>query len=139
MAAHSLCRECGGTGWILYRSETVDGELEEAYRLCPNYCTPRRCMGSKTGHLRPHPGTVLYALGYYCEEHIEGIRADDEVNHAHEPIYYLRGWLRIARGKANEFLEMQLQLSETLSQAETQLQRAEQEPGQAWKDADHPI
>src|SRR4051812_23953671 len=29
------CRECDGTGWVPYRSETVEGGFEEAYRLCP--------------------------------------------------------------------------------------------------------
>ena len=125
MPAHSLCRECDGTGWILYRSETVDGELEEAYRLCPGCYAPRRCMGSKTDHHCPRPGTVRYGLGYYCKEHIEVIHTGEGVDHTHEAIYYLRCWLRIARDRANEFLEMQL--SEALGKAETRLRHAERE------------
>src|SRR5829696_6259095 len=31
MAPHPLCRECKGTGWIPYSSETLDDKLEEAY------------------------------------------------------------------------------------------------------------
>ena len=29
------CLECGGTRWVRYLSETIDGDLEEAFRLCP--------------------------------------------------------------------------------------------------------
>ena len=88
MAAHSLCHECNGTGWIPYRSETVDGEIEEAYRLCPNCRAPRYCIGSKTYRPCPRPGTARHGLGYYCEEHIEGIRSGESVDDAHEAIYY---------------------------------------------------
>jgi len=90
MPALSLCRECDGTGWILYRSETLDGKLEEAYRLCPNRCAPRRCTGSKTEPPCPRPGTMRYRLDCYCKEHIEVICADERVDHAYEAIYYLR-------------------------------------------------
>ncbi len=69
--ARPLCRECNGTGWIPYRSETIDGELEEAYRLCPNHCTPRRCTDLTIGHPCPPPATVRYGLRYYCKEHTE--------------------------------------------------------------------
>ena len=90
MSAHSLCRECDGTGWILYRSETVDGELEEAYRLCPGCYAPRHCMGFKTDHPCSRPGTVRYEVRYYCKEHIKVFRADLSVNRAYEEvIYYL--------------------------------------------------
>src|SRR3712207_3991480 len=41
-----LCLECYGTGWVLYRSETKDGEFEEASRLCSKGHAPRYCMGS---------------------------------------------------------------------------------------------
>ena len=102
MAARPLCRECDGTGWIPYRSETVDGELEEAYRLCSNCCAPRRCMGFKPKHPCPHPGTMRYRLGYYCKKQVEVIHADEEVNQSHEAMYYLRWWLWIARDRANE-------------------------------------
>jgi hypothetical protein len=74
MPAHSVCRECDNTGWIPYHSESVDGKLEEAYRLCPNCYAPRYCMGSRVGHPCPRPGTVRYRLDYYCKEHIELIR-----------------------------------------------------------------
>ena len=65
-----LCRECEGTGWALYRSETEDGEFEEAYRLCPKGHAPRYCMGSSSGYLCSRPATVRCGLGYYCKEHI---------------------------------------------------------------------
>jgi len=136
MPAHSLCRECDGTGWILYRSETVDGELEEVYRLCPNCYAPRRCMDSDTNYSCLRPGTVRYGLGYYCKEHIEVIHTGEGVDHTREAIYYLRCWLRVARDRANEFLE--IQLSEALCKAETQLRHAERELDQACEDAGDP-
>src|SRR5215218_2113715 len=63
------CRECGGTGWVLYRSEAKDGEFEEAYRLCPRGHAPRYCMGYSGGCLCPRPASVRWGLGYYCKEH----------------------------------------------------------------------
>ena len=88
MPTRSLCRECDGTGWIPYHSETVDGELEAAYRLCPRCYAPRLCMGSRSDHLCPRPGTMRYSLGYYCKEHVKDIRIDEEVYHAYEAICY---------------------------------------------------
>ena len=29
------CPECGGTRWVRYFSETMEGCLEEAFKLCP--------------------------------------------------------------------------------------------------------
>jgi hypothetical protein len=81
-----LCRECDGTGWVLYRTETKDGELEEAYRLCPKGHVPRYCMGSSGGPLCPRPATVRCGLGYYCEEHIVGIHDGRDVDGACEEI-----------------------------------------------------
>ena len=79
MSAYLPCDECDGTGWILYRSETVDGELEEAYRLCPAYCTPCYCMGRSNDRSCPRPGTVRYGFEYFCKQHIESVRADEYV------------------------------------------------------------
>ena len=28
------CASCGGTRWVRYLSETMDGDFEEAFRLC---------------------------------------------------------------------------------------------------------
>ena len=84
MSAYPFCRECDGTGWIPYRSETVDDKLEEAYHLCPNSCTPRPCMALRAHYHCPRPGTVLYKLDYYCREHIEVVRADEAVDNAYE-------------------------------------------------------
>ena len=123
MAARLFCRECDGTGWMLYHSETIDGELEEAYRLCPNRCAPRRCIGFEAGQPCSRPGTVRYGLGYYCKEHIGAIHVCGEVDHAREAIYYLRQRLWIVRDRVNKFLEMQL--SEALREAEARLSRAE--------------
>ena len=86
VAAYFLCRECYGTGWIPYYSETVDGELEEAYRLCPNRCAARCCTRLKSD--RPsRSGTVYYGSHYYCEEHFELIYADGNMKHIHEVFF----------------------------------------------------
>jgi hypothetical protein len=69
MDGDHFCHECDGTGWVLYRSETKDGEFEEAYSLCPKDHAPRFCMGSSFGHLCPRPATVCCGPGYYCKEH----------------------------------------------------------------------
>jgi len=66
---------------------------------------------------------MRYGLGYYCEEHIEIIYAGEGVDPTREAICYLKRWLRVARDKGNEFLE--IQFSEALSEAETRLRRAE--------------
>jgi len=98
VSARRFCHECDGTGWVSYSSETLDGELEKAYRLCPNYCTPRRCMGSKTDQPCPRTGTLRYSLGYCCKEHIELIYGGVGVDHAYEvAIYHHKCWLRIGR------------------------------------------
>ena len=77
------CRECHGTGWVLYRSETKDGEFEEAYRLCPKGHAPRYCMGFRDCYLCPLPATVRCRLGYYCKEHIAFIHDGREVDGPH--------------------------------------------------------
>jgi hypothetical protein len=64
------CPECDGTGWVLYRSESVDGGFEEAYQLCPKGHAPRYCMGSSGDRLCARPATVRCGPGYYCKEHI---------------------------------------------------------------------
>ena len=35
MAAPLVCSECFGRGWRPYRVETVEGEVEWAWELCP--------------------------------------------------------------------------------------------------------
>ena len=38
MSIKSSCSQCSDTRWVRYFSETTDGNLEEAFRLCPcNY------------------------------------------------------------------------------------------------------
>jgi hypothetical protein len=59
---------------VLYRSETVDGGFEEAYRLCPKGHAPRYCTGFENGRLCPRLVTVHCGLGYYCKEHSEVLR-----------------------------------------------------------------
>ena len=63
------CRECDGTGWVPYLSETVDGGFEEAYCLCPEGHAPRYCMGPNGERLCPRPGVVRRGKVYLCEEH----------------------------------------------------------------------
>ena len=103
MSTRSLCCECAGTGWIPYRSETVDGELEEAYRLCLNCQAPRACVGSKTGLPSPRPATMRYRLDCYCEGHIEAVNSSRSGDDAHQAIYYLSRCLWIARDRHNMF------------------------------------
>jgi hypothetical protein len=86
MDGDHLCRECDGTGWVLYRAETKDGEFEEAYRLCPKGHAPRYCMGSSSTHLCPLPATRRCGPGYYCKEHIEGILEGRDVDEPSEAI-----------------------------------------------------
>ena len=80
------CLECDGTGWVLYRSETIDGGFEEAYRLCPKGHAPRYCMGSSGGQLCPRPATRRCGQGYYCEEHIAAIHDSGDVDEPCEAI-----------------------------------------------------
>jgi hypothetical protein len=86
MDGDHLCRECDGTGWVLYCSETKDGEFEDAYRLCPKGHAPRYCMGSSSGHLCSRPATVRCGLGYYCEQHIVVIHDGRDVDDPCEAI-----------------------------------------------------
>lgn len=56
MSAPKSCPECDGRGWVRYASETVNGEMETAYRLCgcdapkgtptPNICRIPHCRVS---------------------------------------------------------------------------------------------
>jgi hypothetical protein len=122
VAAPLLCRECDGTGWIPYCSETLDGEFEVAYRLCPSCYAPRRCMGSKADQPCPHPGTVRHWLGYYCKEHSEDIHVTESIDQAQEAIYYLGRWLQVDRYRVDRPLAMEL--LEVLNKIEVQLKRA---------------
>ena len=62
------CRECDGTGWVPYRSETLGGGFEESYRLCPEGHVPRYCMVSSNDRLCPRPAIVRCGKVYYCKE-----------------------------------------------------------------------
>ena len=86
MDGDHLCRECDGTGWVLYRSETKDGEFEVAYRLCPKGHAPRYCMGFSGGQLCSRPATRRLGPGYYCEEHVEGIHEGRDIDDPCEEI-----------------------------------------------------
>ena len=79
---------------------------------------------------------MYYGSHYYCEEHLEIIYAVERVDHTREAIYYLRRWLRIARDRANELLEMEI--SEALGKAETRLRYTQRGLDQAREDAGDP-
>ena len=79
---------------------------------------------------------MRYGPGYYCKEHIEVIHTGEGVDHTCEAIYYLSCWLRTARDRANQFLEMPL--SEALGKAETRLRHAERGLDQHCEDAGAP-
>ena len=42
------CFECGGSGWTRYYSETITGDIEEAFRLCER-CKCKRRPPSQAG------------------------------------------------------------------------------------------
>ena len=86
MDGDHLCRECDGTGWVLYSTETKDGEFEEAYRLCPKGHAPRYCLESGSGSLCHRPATKRCGPGYYCEEHIVVIHEGRDVDEPCEGI-----------------------------------------------------
>ncbi len=73
MAAHPFCLKCSGTRWVRYFSETTDGNLEEAFGLCPcNYeseiRSERGCKESEhveatgEGLARPSEGSAQNCL-----------------------------------------------------------------------------
>lgn len=90
------CIECGGSGWVLYRQETIHGEQEEAYKLCKECLAPGCEAGGDTEHACSRPGAARYDLSYYCEQRVEEIHAANGVDYAHEPKYHLI-WLTRSR------------------------------------------
>lgn len=83
MPVHISCEECDGTGWVLYRSETLNGDLEEAYRLCPGGCIPRYCMARSNERPCRRPGTARYGLGYFCKQHVEAVSPIPPTDYRH--------------------------------------------------------
>src|SRR5215207_290260 len=51
------CSECGGSGWTRYYSETITGDIEEAFRLCERCKRERRpsCEGGSASNRQPLP------------------------------------------------------------------------------------
>jgi hypothetical protein len=45
------CSECGGSGWTRYYSETITGDIEEAFRLCER-CDSNRPPPCEAGSAR---------------------------------------------------------------------------------------
>jgi hypothetical protein len=84
--SNNLCRDCDGTGWVLYRTETRDGEFAEACRLCSKGHAPRYCMGSSSGQLCSRPATRRCGSGYYCEEHLAAIHEGRDLDDPCEAI-----------------------------------------------------
>ena len=50
MSAPNPCPECDGSGWVMYAAETIEGEEEWAWGLCPE------CVGG--GAFPPKEGEV---------------------------------------------------------------------------------
>ncbi len=42
-----FCSECGGTRWVRYFSETMDGDFEEAFGLCSCNHRPKARGGDR--------------------------------------------------------------------------------------------
>ncbi len=64
--AAPLCSQCGGTRWVRYFSETKDGAVEEAFRLCPcNHEVETRAERAceESGHAETAGGTSLLDRG----------------------------------------------------------------------------
>jgi hypothetical protein len=55
LGGNRLRQECDGTGWVLSRSETVDGGFGETYRPCTRGHAPRYCMGYCNDRLCARP------------------------------------------------------------------------------------
>ena len=49
--AAPICSRCGGRRWVRYFSETTDGNLEEAFGLCP--CNHQRRAGGEDRREEP--------------------------------------------------------------------------------------
>jgi hypothetical protein len=51
------CSECGGSGWTRYYSETITGDIEEAFRLCERCKYKRRppCEAGSATNWQPLP------------------------------------------------------------------------------------
>ena len=50
------CSACGGTRWVRYLSETTDGDLEEAFGLCP--CNHEHKVRRGRAHEEPEPSEI---------------------------------------------------------------------------------
>ncbi len=68
MSAPNPCPECSGSGWVMYTVETVEGEEEWAWKLCPE-CVGGDAFPPKEGEVegrerRERPEVLLnnYAL-----------------------------------------------------------------------------
>jgi hypothetical protein len=65
LMAEPSCPECGGTRWARYFSETMDGNFEEAFKLCP--CNHKPEMGSNQAREKPErPETAAGKLARAC-------------------------------------------------------------------------
>ena len=60
--AASSCSECGGRRWVRYFSETTDGNLEEAFRLCPCNYEPETPQGEPARAGSEHVETAAGGL-----------------------------------------------------------------------------
>ena len=61
MMSSPSCSECGGTRWVRYFSETTNGDLEEAFRLCPCNHEPET-RGERSGEESERAEIVVQEL-----------------------------------------------------------------------------
>ncbi len=61
MSAPNHCRECGGSGWVMYAAETIEGEEEWAWSLCPE-CVGGGAFPPKEGEAGWHERRVARGL-----------------------------------------------------------------------------
>ena len=56
MMSAPSCLECGSTRWVRYLSETTNGDLEEAFRLCP--CNHKPETRGERAHEEPERAEI---------------------------------------------------------------------------------
>lgn len=120
------CPECRGTGWVPYHQETIDGELEESFVLCPA-CSAPSCQA---GRMYTTPCDRLDRVHHngmfcVCDEHADASHAGEGEGTADEAVFYLKRWLWVAHENANHWLEVVIE--DALLEAQHRLLKAKQE------------
>jgi hypothetical protein len=100
------CSECGGSGWTRYYSETITGDIEEAFRLCERCNSNRRlpCEARSAWNRQPLPRAAnqedsrssLVLLAVLKASAVE-LRALEEALEKREPaLFYLSVYSQLA-------------------------------------------